>query len=375
MAIATHASVAFDSGFAGKTVTSGSISLPADALVLLFVTAGTNGSSVVHTTPTNSGTGLTWTQVAVATPSGGTIYRTAAYWAKNASSQSVTITAAYTATGESWNAVIVNGHVLTGHDIASPVQGTIAGPSATTVNDLTTTALTVDNAGRLYAAWVDTTGYVDMGTSSDGTIVAQVGAYSDAGFAWKAVTAGSRTLNIDATGSAAIMAAWFTFAVKEATVGTTYDADITTTTTATQTTGTDITRAATSTATTTATATAGGALVSALAAITSTTTATLTAEASVTTGTAYTSSADTVTTVTMTTTAGVGHQGDPTTTTSAVALTTTTGLLAPSGAGMTVTVGLTVAASIVGAPGSSGRNIALTITEAPRAWTFTEAGS
>jgi hypothetical protein len=239
MAIATSATLSYThNSYAGAAHTSGSVSLPATGLVVLFVDYITDGT-ISAMTITNSGTALTWTAIGDST--GGTgMPRRYAFYAKNTSSQSVTITATGTASGASYAGVGMSGHALTGHDTTTPVQATIGGggTNATATNDFTTPSLTVDNAGRMYGSFLELSYTADeTSTSSDATLVGGGtpfnGFYS--GFGFKSVASGSRTLNFNATGSGSVNNYWLTFAVAEPGGATNYNVSATASTGATAT--------------------------------------------------------------------------------------------------------------------------------------------
>jgi len=80
------------------TVTTASISLPANSLIVIV--AGHDGVDADYgypSMPTNTGTALTWTYASGALNDDGSYYNTLQFWyAKNTSAQTVTITSNFT---------------------------------------------------------------------------------------------------------------------------------------------------------------------------------------------------------------------------------------------------------------------------------------
>ena len=169
------------------TVSTGSVSLPANSLIVIV--AGHDGVGTDYGYPgtlTNTGTALTWTYASGALNDDGSYYNSLQIWyAKNTSAQTVNISSTFTSGADFPVLSAMAGYVFTGHNTTTPI-GAVGGGNTGTI---TTTA-----AGSYVVS-----GIIDFGsatyTSSNMTYqVATIGAYASAFAAYASrPTAGSFT--------------------------------------------------------------------------------------------------------------------------------------------------------------------------------------
>jgi hypothetical protein len=158
---------------ANGTYTSPTFSPPANSLLVLIVTANTWTNSLAINTPTNSGTGLTWTRLCVVEGTGldsRANTELAIYYALNTSAQSnITYTATWSQGSNSYTG-FGRGHlyVFTGHDLTTPFSDSDATAHASnTATPFTTTQITQPTDGAMVGGFTDTV--VDV-ASGDTTI-------------------------------------------------------------------------------------------------------------------------------------------------------------------------------------------------------------
>jgi hypothetical protein len=142
LTLSSTISFAFRGYVAIGTVTTASVSLPANSLVVVVaghsgaIDSGGGGYGYAGT-PTNTGTALTWTYASGALNNDGTYYDSVSFfWAKNTSAQTVTITSNFTSGADFPVLSVVAGYVFTGHKTTTPV-GAVGGGNTGTI---TTTA-------------------------------------------------------------------------------------------------------------------------------------------------------------------------------------------------------------------------------------------
>ncbi len=140
MALALSSTISFTKidYYAGGTVTTGSVSLPANSLIVIVAGNSTAVDDYFYAgTPTNTGTALTWNVVSGSQNDDGTNYQSLGFfWAKNTSAQTVTITSNFDGLGTFPVLSAISGYVFTGHNTTTPI-GAIGGGQTGTI---TTTA-------------------------------------------------------------------------------------------------------------------------------------------------------------------------------------------------------------------------------------------
>ena len=140
MALALSSTISFVKRdyYAGGTVTTASVSLPANSLVVIVVGNSTALDDYFYgQTPTNTGTALTWNVASGSQNDDGSNYQSVGfYWAKNTSAQTVTISSYFDGLGAFPVLSAIAGYVFTGHNTTTPIGATGGGQTGT----ITTTA-------------------------------------------------------------------------------------------------------------------------------------------------------------------------------------------------------------------------------------------